>query len=56
MYTDGVFRRSESVDQSIDNLASLAAAARCCPITLLDHVIHDTADDDVCVLVAERVR
>ncbi len=56
MYTDGVFRRSESMDQAINGLAALAAAVRCCPAGLLDHVTYDAADDDACVMVAERVR
>jgi serine phosphatase RsbU (regulator of sigma subunit) len=56
MYTDGIFRRSESIDQEIDGLAALAAAARCCPAGLLDHVTYDAAGDDACVLVAERIR
>ena len=56
MSTDGVLRRSDSIDQGIDALASLAATARCCPPSLLDHVTYDAAGDDACVLVAERVR
>ena len=56
MYTDGVFRRSDSIDQGIDDLAKLAADARCCPPGLLDQVNYDAAGDDACVLVAERVR
>ena len=56
MYTDGVFRRSESIDQAIDGLAALAAAVRCRPAGLLDHVTYGAADDDACVLVAERIR
>ena len=56
MYTDGIFRRSESIDQAIDGLAALAGAARCCPAGLLDHVTYDAAGDDACVLVAERIR
>jgi len=31
LYTDGVFPRRDSVDQGIDAMAGLAAAARCCP-------------------------
>jgi serine phosphatase RsbU (regulator of sigma subunit) len=56
MYTDGVFRRSESIDQAINGLAALAAAVRCRPAGLLDHVTYDAADDDACVMVAEHVR
>jgi serine phosphatase RsbU (regulator of sigma subunit) len=56
MYTDGVFRRSDSIDQGIDGLTALAAAARRAPAGLLDHVNYNAADDDACVLVAERVR
>jgi serine phosphatase RsbU (regulator of sigma subunit) len=56
MYTDGVLRRSDSIDQGIAALASLAATACCCPPALLDHVSYDAAGDDACVLVAERVR
>jgi hypothetical protein len=56
LYTDGVFLRSESIDQGIDALAALAAAARCCPPSLLDNVNYDAAGDDASVLVAERVR
>jgi hypothetical protein len=56
LYTDGVFLRSESIDQGIDGLAALAAAARCCPPSLLDNVNYDASGDDACVLVAERVR
>jgi serine phosphatase RsbU (regulator of sigma subunit) len=55
MYTDGIFRRSESIDQAIDGLATLAADARFRPAGLLDHVPYDAAGDDACVLVAERV-
>jgi len=55
MYTDGVFRRSESMDEAINGLAALAAAVPCCPAWLLDHVTYDAADDDACVMVAERV-
>jgi len=55
MYTDGVFRRSDLIDQGIDDLAKLAADARCCPPGLLDQVNYDAAGD-ACVLVAERVR
>jgi len=56
LYTDGVFSRSGSIDQGIDELAGLAATARCCPPALLDFVDYDAAGDDACVLVAERVR
>jgi serine phosphatase RsbU (regulator of sigma subunit) len=56
MYTDGVFGRSESIDQAINRLAALAGATRCCPDRLLDHVNYRAAGDDACVLVAERVR
>jgi len=56
MYTDGVFRRSDLIDQGIDDLAKLAADAHCCPPGLLDQVNYDAAGDDACVLVAERVR
>jgi len=56
LYTDGVFPRRDSVDQGIDAMAGLAAAARCCPPALLDHVDYEAAGDDACVLVAERVR
>jgi serine phosphatase RsbU (regulator of sigma subunit) len=51
-----LFRRSESMDQAINGLAALAAAVHCCPAGLLDHVNYDAADDDACVMVAERVR
>ena len=56
LYTDGVLHRSEPIDQGIDAVASLAAAARCCPPEVLDRVAYDAAGDDACVLVAERVR
>ena len=56
LYTDGVFSRTGSIDQGIDQLARLAADARCCPPALLDFVDYDAAGDDACVLVAERVR
>jgi serine phosphatase RsbU (regulator of sigma subunit) len=56
LYTDGVFRRRESVDEGINAMARLAASARCCPPALLDHVDYGAAGDDACVLVAERVR
>jgi hypothetical protein len=56
MYTDGIFRHSQSIDEGIDDLASNVAAALCCPPALLDQVNYDAAGDDACVLVAERVR
>ena len=56
MFTDGILRRSDSIDQGIDAVARLAADARCCPPSLLDHVNYQAAGDDACVLVAERVR
>jgi hypothetical protein len=56
MYTDGIFRHSQSIDQGIDDLAGHVATARCCPPALLDQVDYNAAGDDACVLVAERVR
>ena len=56
MYTDGVLRRSQPVDEGIAAMASLAAMTRCCPPALLDYVRYDAAGDDACVLVAERIR
>lgn len=56
LYTDGIVRRREPLDQGIGRLAALAAAAGCCPAALLEDVDYGAAGDDACVLVAERVR
>lgn len=56
MYTDGVLRHADPIDQGIDAMARLAADARYCPTTLLDHVNYQASGDDACVLVAERIR
>jgi fumarate hydratase class II len=53
---------TENIDRSVmmvtalSPVIALAAAVRCCPAGLLDHVNYDAADDDACVIVAERVR
>jgi fumarate hydratase class II len=53
---------TENIDRSVmmvtalSPIIALAAAVRCCPAGLLDHVNYDAADDDACVMVAERVR
>jgi hypothetical protein len=56
MYTDGVLRYADPIDQGIDAMARLAADARHCPPALLDHVNYQATGDDACVLVAERIR
>ena len=53
---------TENIDRSVmmvtalSPIIALAAAVRGCPAGLLDHVNYDAADDDACVMVAERVR
>lgn len=56
LYTDGVFRRGDSIDEGVNAITRLAGAARCCPPGLLEYVDYEAAADDSCVLVAERVR
>ncbi len=56
LYTDGIIRRGQSIDDGIRELADLMAATPGSPTPLLDRLDYRASRDDACVLVAERLR
>jgi len=55
MYTDGMFKRGQCIDQGMNDLADQVRRARECPTAFLDQLDYHASGDDACVLVAERV-
>jgi serine phosphatase RsbU (regulator of sigma subunit) len=56
LYTDGVFDLDGPAEDEGADLAFRVSAARHAPASLLDLIDYASSRDDICVLVAERVR
>ena len=56
LYTDGVFGLDGPAEGQGAGLAFRVSAARHAPASLLDLIDYASLRDDICVLVAERVR